>query len=374
MTNVKEVLRMTGGTGSDSYARNSNIQKRGVAFSKVMVKEAMIQLLTSIPCIKSLTIADLGYSSGANTFNILSEIIDVIVERSDQLGREPPEIQLLLNDLPSNDFNTLLGPNLSLRKEKLIEAKAEKFLPFFTAVVSGSFYERLFCESSVHFVYSSYCIHWLSNVPKDLKSETEGALNKRNIYISETSPPIVSAIYLEQFQNDFTMFLKHRSKEMHNHGHMVLLLVGKKCSDPSKAATVFWKWLAEALNGMVLKGAIKASDIDALNMPFYVPSMEEVKMIVKNEGSFDLFQDTIYETTYHDDFGLAFGEHGENGKKVSRNCRAIIGPLLESFFGEAKVDELFVDFAKIASKALQQEEECQHITFAISLRKKVKSK
>ncbi|MBA0779036.1 hypothetical protein Gotri_003319, partial [Gossypium trilobum] len=36
----------------------------------------------------------------------------------------------------------------------------------FIAGVASSFYQRLFPSNSIHFVHSSYCLHWLSKVDK----------------------------------------------------------------------------------------------------------------------------------------------------------------------------------------------------------------
>jgi salicylate 1-O-methyltransferase len=128
-----------------------------------MVKESLKSLVVSIPSSEMLlVIADLGCSTGANTFVMLSEVMDVISETCKKLSRPIPEIQLLLNDLPGNDFNTLLSPVLSSYKEKMKESTKDKSMPFYIAAVPGSFYERLFPKRSVHFIHSSLSLHWLS--------------------------------------------------------------------------------------------------------------------------------------------------------------------------------------------------------------------
>lgn len=53
-------------------------------------------------------------------------------------------------------------------------------------------------------------------------------LNKGNIYITTTSSPIVFKAYLEQFQRDFSFFLKSRSDELKVGGIMVLTFQGRE--------------------------------------------------------------------------------------------------------------------------------------------------
>lgn len=70
--------------------------------------------------------------------------------------------------------------------------------------------------------------------------------------MSTTSPPNVLRSYYEQFQNDFSMFLKCRSEEMVAGGRMVLTFLGRKSDDPSsKECCYIWELLAKALNEMI---------------------------------------------------------------------------------------------------------------------------
>lgn len=113
-----------------------------------------------------LKIADLGCSSGPNTLSLLWEIIDTIDGACKRLNREAPMFQVVLNDLPGNDFNTIFK-SLPDFYEKLKEVKGSNFGPCFIAGIPGSFYGRLFPNKSLHFVHSSYSLHWLSQVSKN---------------------------------------------------------------------------------------------------------------------------------------------------------------------------------------------------------------
>ncbi|KHN00521.1 Salicylate O-methyltransferase [Glycine soja] len=79
----------------------------------------------------------------------------------------------------------------------------------------------------MHFVHFSSSLHWLSKVPEGIDN------NKGNIYIGSTSPSNVPRAYYEQFQKDFSVFLKCRAEEIVEGGRMVLTVMGRRSGDPS---------------------------------------------------------------------------------------------------------------------------------------------
>lgn len=76
-------------------------------------------------------------------------------------------------------------------------------------------------------------------------SQTGEALNK-----GKTSPPAVFKAYLDQFERDFTLFLKSRAEELVAGGCMVLTTMGSiKSDDPLS----IWEIVGLKLNDMVLE-------------------------------------------------------------------------------------------------------------------------
>ena len=70
--------------------------------------------------------------------------------------------------------------------------------------------------------------------------------------MASTSPPSVLRAYYEQFQRDFSMFLKCRAEELVAGGGMVLTILGRRNEDPSsKECCYIWELMAMALNDMV---------------------------------------------------------------------------------------------------------------------------
>ncbi|KAF3607854.1 hypothetical protein DY000_02050912 [Brassica cretica] len=228
-----------------------------------------------------IKVAELGCSSGQNTFLAMSEIINTINVLCQQSNQNPPEIDCCLNDLPENDFNTTFKLVPFFKKELLMTNQASCFVNG----TPGSFYSRLFSRNSLHFVHSSYSLHWLSMVPEKLENDTE------NVYISNSSPQSAYKAYLNQFQRDFTMFLTLRSEEMVSNGRMVLTFNGRNTfnSDPLyRDCCHFWTLLSNSLCDLVFEGLVSESELGAFNVPFYDPNEQELKEVIQNQGFFEI--------------------------------------------------------------------------------------
>ncbi|CAJ2646455.1 unnamed protein product [Trifolium pratense] len=370
---VAQVLHMNGGIGETSYANNSILQKKVLSLTKEMRDEA-IKNLCCITFPKRLGIADLGCSSGPNTLFVISEVIKLVEKLCKEQNHESPEYQVFLNDLPGNDFNNIFK-SLDKFKEKLNDEFEGGNGPacFFNGVPS-SFYGRIFPTKSLHFIHSSYSLQWLSQVPKGVEN------NKGNIYMANTSPENVLKAYYEQFQRDFSLFLKCRAEELVERGRMVLTILGRKSDHKySKECCYIWELLAVALNEMVLEGIIMEEQMDTFNIPQYTPSPSEVRLEVLREGSFTI--DCLEVTTVHwnayDDFNDVDFESDDLSKpfidgayNVTNCMRAVAEPLLVSHFGEAIIEEVFGRYLEILVDRMSKEQ-TEFINVSISMTKKV---
>ncbi|KAF2558380.1 hypothetical protein F2Q68_00017935 [Brassica cretica] len=199
-----------------------------------------------------IKVAELGCSSGQNAFLAISEIINTISVLCQQSNQNPPEIDCCLNDLPENDFNATFKSIPFFNKELMITNQASCFV----YGAPGSFYSRLFSRNSLHFIHSSYALHWLSNVPEKLVND------KENVYITNASSQSAYKAYLNQFNRDYTMFLKLRSEEIVSNGRMVLTFIGRNTlnNDPLfRDCCHFWTLLSKSLHDLVFETTSRKS-------------------------------------------------------------------------------------------------------------------
>ncbi|KAI3500031.1 hypothetical protein L1887_35846 [Cichorium endivia] len=365
---VTQVLHMNGGDGDYSYSNNSLVQRMVISMTKPIMEEALTDLYFAMNFPKTLTMADLGCSSGSNTLLVASEFIKILDNIRQKVGHaELPEMQIYLNDLPHNDFNAIFDSLSKFHKNIATQIASPTSLPpcYFSGV-AGSFYTRLFLSNSIHFFHSSYSLMWLSQVPEFKNT------NKGNIYMSRTSPTSVISAYREQFHTDFLMFLQYRAKEMVSGGRMVLTFLGRRSDDPrSKECCYIWELLAMALNDMVSEGLIEEGKMDSFNIPQYTPCAKEISNEVDKEGSFTINRLEISEVNWD-----AYADNNPNPLKNSvrgynvANCmRAVAEPLLVSHFGESIIEEVFIRYRNIITDRMSKEK-TEFINVTVSMTRK----
>uniref|UniRef100_A0A0D9WPR6 Jasmonate O-methyltransferase n=1 Tax=Leersia perrieri TaxID=77586 RepID=A0A0D9WPR6_9ORYZ len=247
MASEQNHLYMNPGQDKTSYARNSTLQKTEQDRMKPLIEDA-ITALCRVAAPQSMAIMDLGCSSGPNALTLTSATVDAIHRHCMKYAQTAPEICLFLNDLPYNDFNTVAK---SLAEFKHCHDRSSHHV-IVAGMIPGSFYERLVTSGSVHFVCSSYSLHWLSKAPEEL------AKRKIPMYDSDEhsrllNSEIVANAYARQFRKDFTLFLSLRAEELVLGGRLVFSLLGRCSSNPASVCTQAWKLVAIALNDMALR-------------------------------------------------------------------------------------------------------------------------
>ncbi|CAI0443382.1 unnamed protein product [Linum tenue] len=248
-----------------------------------------------------LAIADLGCASGPNTLLLMSEVIKFVHNLSKELGQESPELQIFLNDLPGNDFNHVFTSIQGFKENMKKEMGAQAFI----VGVPGSFYDRLFPTDSIHFIHSSYSLHWRSQVPEGLEE------NKGNIYLASSSPPCVLEAYYKQFQTNFSSFLKFRAQELVTGGRMVLTLPGRRGEESSERECCYiWGLMSIALNQMASEGLIDQQKLDSFNLPMYMPSAMEEEAEVQKQGSFAIERLEVWDMNWDAGYEEVFKRYG----------------------------------------------------------------
>ncbi|KAL2461690.1 S-adenosyl-L-methionine-dependent methyltransferase superfamily protein [Abeliophyllum distichum] len=84
----------------------------------------------------------------------------------------------------------------------------------------------LFLRASVHFVHSSYSIHWLSQMPKEVTNRNSPAWNKGRIYFPHVGKEVIKA-YSAQHAVDMASFLCTRADEVVPGGLMAILILSR---------------------------------------------------------------------------------------------------------------------------------------------------
>ncbi|GLT31444.1 hypothetical protein SLA2020_061790 [Shorea laevis] len=237
---------------------------------------------------------------------------------------------IYLNDLPSNDFNTLF---------KGLHQQYEDQYSWLFAATTGSFHGQLFPRNTLHVVYCCYGTRWLSRVQR-IATEDGLPLNRGKIYISKTGLFEVSKAYLSQFQEDFFLFLKSRSLELVPEGLMLLVLHGWEVEDPTcRNGCYIWEILPKAIVELVKKGLIDRK----------FPTLVE-------EGSFT--------TEYLETVPVEVG--GTNvwsiPQQKMKNLRAISEPFISSQFGEDLIHKLYEKGEEIHIANNEQGTELTHFT------------
>ncbi|KAK8998915.1 hypothetical protein V6N11_070098 [Hibiscus sabdariffa] len=351
-----------------SYANHSLLQKTVISKVTPIIEGSVTDMFREMgpTCIK---VADLGCSSGPNTFHTISQVIHTIHGICKRQQSELPEFEVLLNDLPENDFNSVFKsvPDFI---ERLKKEKGD--MGCYVGGVAGSFYDRLFPTRSLHFVNSSYALHWLTKLPVGIEN------NKGNVYMARSSPPNVFKAYADQFQKDFTKFLSFRSKEMIPQGRMVLAFLARKSADPSNE-DYGWELFAKSLVDLVAEGTVEEADVDSFNLPIYTPCKDEVAEIVEREGSFEINDLDVFELDTDPsnaddeklgDKDLGYHIYMQMGKNIANTVRAVTEPIVCSHFGDGIIDKLFTRLEANVAEALSNAMLQKRVNIVVSLTKK----
>ncbi|XP_002450044.2 jasmonate O-methyltransferase [Sorghum bicolor] len=346
---------MNPGEGETSYARNSTFQSAEQMRMKPQIEEAIMELCgNSTPLPRSMVIADLGCSCGPNALTMVSAAVDAIHRQCLELQQPPPELSLLLNDLPSNDFNTTIKHLVEFQERKNIDKGQHGFSPFvMTSIVPGSFYGRLFTTGSVHLVLSSNSLHWLSKVPEDLLKNGIPMYHSDEQLRRKTWPVVLDA-YAQQFRKDLLWFLECRAQEMVPGGRLIVSLTGTQspATASNGSAQQMLEFIARILDDMASRGVLDKQKLKAFYIPLYSPSEKEVKEIIEEQGSF-----SINKLQVHDPIA------GVNKAMISPKIkayalRAAIEPIILDHFGSSEdlMDEFTNTAEKFNSQALLQNE------------------
>ncbi|KAL6181468.1 hypothetical protein ACLB2K_048123 [Fragaria x ananassa] len=318
---VFEAHPMKGGDGPNSYMKNSILQRGSVDAAKELLNKAIAEKLDIeifLPS-KSFHIADLGCSTGPNTFSAVENIFEAVESKyqSQGLKSQIPEFLVFFNDHISNDFNMHFQPLPQNRR-------------YHAAGVPGSFYKQVFPNSSINFAYFSTAIQWLSRVPTAIEDSTSPAWNKGCVHYSNATNELIRA-YETQYSDDMESFLQARAPENVYGGLIVLTFPGRHIL----MLRQMWLELNKtSLVPLCMQGVVREEKVNLFNIPVYSMSPKELSDVVERNGCFsiemvaDLLVSQVEDTS-------------SMPKLIASHIRAGMEGLLKQHFGEEILDELF---------------------------------
>ncbi|XP_020881828.1 probable S-adenosylmethionine-dependent methyltransferase At5g38780 [Arabidopsis lyrata subsp. lyrata] len=153
---------MIGGEGPESYQKHSKYKGGLLEAAKEKINEAISMKLDIVFTSNLVNIADFGCSTGPNTFRAVQTIIDAVEHK---YYLHETEFQVFFNDSSNNDFNTLFETLPPARK-------------YFVTGVPGSFFGRVLPRRSLHVGVSSYSLHFVSKISKEIKDRDSHVWNK----------------------------------------------------------------------------------------------------------------------------------------------------------------------------------------------------
>ncbi|GFQ06400.1 probable S-adenosylmethionine-dependent methyltransferase at5g38780 [Phtheirospermum japonicum] len=324
---------MNAGDGPDSYIRNSSYQGGLIELIKPIIEEEIAEKLDLVSTNLNgpICIADFGCSTGGNSFPAMQFITHAIKKKleSSSSSSSSPEFYVYFNDVVTNDFNTLFG---SLGPERVYNAVG----------VPGDFHGRLLPRSSLHFAYSAWSLHWLTEVPRAVADPDSPAWNGGRVFYRKERKEVCDA-YWDQYSRELGAFLEARAVEMVAGGLMAFSNLGMPESwNPETEYTIltYHDILESCLLDMARKGTVSEAKLDTFNFPFYYTTPRQLEAILKSNRSFTIERMEILNNNP--------GKHTLlDARARAAATKAVSGRLLTAHFGSQTItDELFELYAK----------------------------
>ncbi|CAN6170357.1 unnamed protein product [Urochloa humidicola] len=155
---------------------------------------------------------------------------------------------------------------------------------------------------------------------------------------------------------------------------MVLTFLGRKNEDIySGSMNYLYELLAQSLQSLVEKCLVNQKELNSFNLPFYGPSVAEVKAVVNLSGLFDINHINLFESNWDpcdDSEDNKVLDSIQSGVNIAKSIRAVTETLFVSHFGESMIDALFKEFANKVAEYLQRDDNAKYSVIVLSLQRK----
>ena len=288
--------------GGGAYNRNATMQGEVFVRTRHYLGSTIESMLSVNGARRAITIGDLGASQGLNSMSMIDFILKKFEEKSDS----PLEFLVYHEDQPSNDFVTLLE---TLHSDSSYLNGRDNV---FSAVISKSFYERLFPSQSVDFFVSYISLHWISKAPTVFKFPRVCHLQKGLISLEEEDFS-ANKIWKEHAHNDLVRFLEFRAEELVDNGAICITMAGHP-KQPLSTPTL----CSDAISFALKSKLISLEEAHSAVIPVYYRSIEEIRDAVACVP--ELHLECIVE--------VPVVYHPESPNQIADFCLAVFKPSL----------------------------------------------
>ncbi|APZ93251.1 hypothetical protein [Fuerstiella marisgermanici] len=301
------------------YAANSQPQQSDVERALPLICETA-EMAARQTLSANVLVADFGCADGRNSRRLTNAAIQSV-----RAVRPSAACTIVRNDRCENDFNQVASVS-----QGNLEATAGTF----EFMSSGSFYKQLLPTGSMTLGTSFSAVHWMSRIPETL--ENSHAICREQLTGTEAEDARQVA------EGDWSCFLQHRAQELASGGCLVVSMVGKLASD-SQVHSPF-RLISEALQQLIAEDVVCPETQDALFIPVYRRSLEEVVRPFEEDPCLKECGLTLTyasETEVACPLYSAFCEYGDVGRYAAayvRFIRALAEPIVKAAFQQT-VDE-----------------------------------
>ncbi|KAJ6113825.1 hypothetical protein N7523_007142 [Penicillium sp. IBT 18751x] len=232
--------------GKGVYNSQSQLQREAMLKVLSMLEKSAQQLSRQLyPTERPLSIVDYGAAQGNNSIEPMQVIIQNLSNH---------KLQLLFNDRPNNDFNTL-STTIAEWTNSLTNSP-------YIGLIPGSFYNQVLPANSVDLAFCLTCLQHLNDIPathdENLQRLPDAAARRQN-----------------QAHDDLLLFLQHRAIEIKPQGSLILCFPSTSASG-HRNLSGFIASCYGAVKEMAADGRLSREVVAAFQDPLYERTMDDV--------------------------------------------------------------------------------------------------
>lgn len=191
---------------------------------------------------KQIILVDFGSSYGTKTIETMNLLIEYL-QKSNKLQQTP---LIIHNDLSTNNWSTFFSTISS-------------YSSYFACALGRSFYEQCLPDQSLSIGYSSASLHYLSTKPCNILRHCYFAFADINEQV----------LFEKQAEFDFECFLRHRSRELHTGGILILNIPCRHERDHA-GFNQYFDFIYE-----IAREILSVDELIDFTLPFYLRTFEQ---------------------------------------------------------------------------------------------------